>query len=225
MLFDETTAENPYMQSEKAEEWDALRNRGAASDDLAPLKLCDRDTLVDVGCGSGYHTVEASRRCGRVHGVDVSPAMIAITKRNAQLAGQLNVECHQNGFLSADFRAMHPTKAFSWGALHHLPDAWKGLAFCRIADALPTGGMFMLMDLVYSCSPRELVERQAAYVQEVSKLHGPEVADDLAGSLVHEFPTYNRVIRQLASEAGFEVVEEASLPSGCWSNFLCRRVQ
>lgn len=38
-------------------------------------------TVLDLGCGSGRHTVYLAQRGFRVFGIDVSPTGIALTKR------------------------------------------------------------------------------------------------------------------------------------------------
>ena len=50
-------------------------------------------TILDIGCGTGRHTVELTRRGWRVTGIDLSDSMLAVAKEKAAKAG-----------LSIDFR-------------------------------------------------------------------------------------------------------------------------
>ena len=49
------------------------------------LELADDETIVDLGCGSGEHTIELARRSpnGSAHGIDGSPAMIEAARKLA----------------------------------------------------------------------------------------------------------------------------------------------
>lgn len=47
------------------------------------LGLASSDVLIDFGSGTGTFALAAARRCGRVHAVDVSPAMIEYAKTKA----------------------------------------------------------------------------------------------------------------------------------------------
>jgi SAM-dependent methyltransferase len=52
-------------------------------------------TVLDLGCGSGFDTLLAARRVGasgKVIGVDMTPEMIAKARTNAESLGVMNVE-------------------------------------------------------------------------------------------------------------------------------------
>jgi cyclopropane fatty-acyl-phospholipid synthase-like methyltransferase len=51
------------------------------------LDLAPGMTLLDLGCGTGRHTVELARRGLQVTGIDVSPGMLAEARQNAEKAG------------------------------------------------------------------------------------------------------------------------------------------
>ena len=50
---------------------------------LSRLDLTDSETVVDLGCGSGEHTIELARRTahGSAYGIDGSPAMIDAARK------------------------------------------------------------------------------------------------------------------------------------------------
>jgi trans-aconitate 2-methyltransferase len=71
---------------------------------LARLQLEPRERIVDLGCGTGEHTVELARRTseGRVLGIDSSPAMI---ERALRLHQTLDPELRARlQFKLSDFR-------------------------------------------------------------------------------------------------------------------------
>jgi ubiquinone/menaquinone biosynthesis C-methylase UbiE len=52
------------------------------------------DAILDVGCGRGAVLVPASRRVGRLVGVDASPGMLAEARRELERVGAGGVELH-----------------------------------------------------------------------------------------------------------------------------------
>lgn len=54
---------------------------------LQELDLPQGSRILDVGCGTGRHSVEMARRGYRVTGVDFSTGMLAEARKAAQLAG------------------------------------------------------------------------------------------------------------------------------------------
>jgi len=59
----------------------------SAREMLAALDVEAGQTVADLGCGNGYHTLELARRCapgGRVYGVDIQPEMLAALKQRAE---------------------------------------------------------------------------------------------------------------------------------------------
>lgn len=79
----------------KAEEWDRHvgehgdANRRMNSDPVLWRFLGDVAGLrvLDAGCGTGYLSVELARRGAEVVGVDESPEMVRVARRNADRAG------------------------------------------------------------------------------------------------------------------------------------------
>ena len=62
----------------------AIRDVEAESNQaLDLLGLASSDILIDFGSGTGTFALAAARRCGRVHAVDVSSAMIGYAKTKA----------------------------------------------------------------------------------------------------------------------------------------------
>ena len=51
------------------------------------LKLKPGDTLLDAGCGPGFHSVDFARRGLRVEGVELRPERVAEANQHAEAAG------------------------------------------------------------------------------------------------------------------------------------------
>lgn len=61
---------------------------------LAAIGLDGGETVVDLGCGSGYYTrrlAQAVGESGEVYGVDIQPEMLELLRRSAEEAGLDNV--------------------------------------------------------------------------------------------------------------------------------------
>ena len=89
----------------------------------ALARLCEGDSVVDVGCGTGSLAIEAKRQVGPkgvVTGIDASPEMLARAIVKARRAGQpielLNATAQALPFPAARFDA-----ALCTLMLHHLP--------------------------------------------------------------------------------------------------------
>jgi 2-polyprenyl-3-methyl-5-hydroxy-6-metoxy-1,4-benzoquinol methylase len=59
--------------------------RSKITPDFAPSKT------LDFGCGVGRLAIPLARRCGVVHGIDVSPSMLLEAKKNAEKRGVTNI--------------------------------------------------------------------------------------------------------------------------------------
>ena len=80
---------------------------------LARLELGPRERIVDLGCGTGEHTLELARRSsqGSVVGLDSSPAMI---ERALMLHERLGPEIQQRlQFKLADFRDFEAERKYT----------------------------------------------------------------------------------------------------------------
>jgi trans-aconitate 2-methyltransferase len=101
---------------------------------LARLRLGNNERIVDLGCGTGEHTVELARRTpqGCVLGIDSSPAMI---ERAQELHETLEPELRQRvTFELADFRNFSAERShsvvFSNAALQWVSDHRAVLRSC-----------------------------------------------------------------------------------------------
>jgi len=103
-------------------------------------KYCPRGaSILDVGCGAGYFSLELARHGYRVHAVDISAACIREARRVAadnpytDGFGSLRYEVSEFGATSGQYDVV-----MFGGSLHHLVDLEASVA--HAADLLAPGG-------------------------------------------------------------------------------------
>jgi SAM-dependent methyltransferase len=113
------------------------------------LKLAKGSSILDIGCGTGRHSVELARRGYRVTGIDISSGMLAQARSKAEKAG-LGIEFIQCA--AQDFKPSQKYDAvisLCEGALCLFAESdniWsKDMAiFANIAEALDPGSPFLI---------------------------------------------------------------------------------
>src|SRR5437899_1328216 len=101
-------------------------------------------TLVDLGCGSGIFAAMAERAGFHVTGVDISPAMVALAKRESPKSHFVRSSLDKFSVPLCDV-VTALGEPFNYGAERRVSDLRR--VFGRIARALRPGGMF-LFDLI-----------------------------------------------------------------------------
>ncbi|MFY1069256.1 class I SAM-dependent methyltransferase [Enterococcus sp. AD013-P3] len=135
--YDETDFFDKYSQMTRSKEglagageWQTLRRL---------LPDFDKKTVLDLGCGYGWHCkYAADHGAKQVIGVDLSEKMLAeAAKRNADP----KIDYRQGDILEAAFPADTFDIVFSSLAFHYLPD-WTAMVK-RVASYLKSGGTFL----------------------------------------------------------------------------------
>ncbi len=165
-----------------------LRRTHGAVVELAGSSAGER--VLDVGCGPGSLTVALKASVGpsgSVHGVDASPEMIEVARRNASKAGaEVNFQVGLGEALP------FPDGTFdlvvSQLAIHHLPDDLKPSAFGEMHRVLKPGGRCLIVDFE---PPKSIPGRLVARMVLGSEMMGVNVED----------------YRTLLENAGFKKVE------------------
>lgn len=174
--------------------------------------------LVDVGCGTGLLAVAAASEAGRVVGVDPSPAMLEVARRQSDA-----VEWVEAGFLTYEHEGNPPQLVHSRNALHHLPDFWKGVALARLADLLSPGGVLVLSDLVYDFEPGEADLRIEDWLAGAAPTPAEGwTRDELETHIRDEHSTFAWLLAALLEHAGFETLER-DVRAGIYATYVCRR--
>ncbi len=112
-------------------------------------KLREGETVLDIGCGAGFDTLQAAQQVGptgRVIAVDMTDAMLEKTRLGAQALGLTNVDA-KLGFaeeLPADDASVDVV--ISNGVINLTPD--KMAVMAEVSRVLRPGGRFQIADII-----------------------------------------------------------------------------
>ena len=175
----------------------------------ALAKLRPGETVVDLGCGGGLDVFLAARRvgpAGKAIGIDMTPEMLALARRNAAESGLANVEFHEATIDRLPLAAGSVDCVISNCVINLAPD--KPAVFREIARVLKPGGRVALSDIALRQPlPAELSEDLMAYVGCVA---GAILIDDYRASLVAAGLAHVEVIDSGADLNAYAAVEGQS---------------
>jgi arsenite methyltransferase len=150
------------------------------------------ETVVDIGCGAGADLCVAALfvgATGQAIGLDLTPAMAAKARVNAQQAGLHNVTVLEANIENLPLPPESADVVISNGAINLAPD--KARVFREIHRILRPGGRFQFADMVRRNSGCDAITKDGSW------------ADCVAGTLPPE------QYIELLQAAGFQQVELA----------------
>jgi ubiquinone/menaquinone biosynthesis C-methylase UbiE len=120
------------------------------------------DNVLDIGCGNGPLTLAAQKwvgLTGEAHGIDPSPEMIAVARKNAASA-KLPTQFEVGLVESIPFPDATFDVVMNRLVMHHLPGDLKQRGLAEMRRVLKPGGMCLVIDFEPPTSPilRHLVE-------------------------------------------------------------------
>jgi SAM-dependent methyltransferase len=194
------------------------------AEDVARLRrfgLDETATLVDLGAGTGALALAAASLCRRVVAVDVSAAMLDVTREEAARRGVTNVELVQAGFLTYEHRGDPADFVYSRNALHHLSDFWKAIALRRIGELLRPGGVLFLRDLVFSFDPGEAPGAIETWLAGAAADPAEGwTRSELEAHVRDEHSTFTWLLGPMLERSGFEI-REAEGRASVYAGYVC----
>lgn len=195
----------------------------SAEDIITALGLKPEHAVIDMGCGTGAFTLHAASRCKKVYAVDVSAAMLQYLKKKAEKDNLNNIEYRQCGFLTYEHEEEPVDAVVSVAVLHHLPDFWKLVGLCRIADTLKPGGRMCLFDVVYKFNPREYRDAFEQWISTAKTNLGKELGDETAIHIRDEYSTCDWILEGMLERSGFSIDGQKTLETGFGTTYICTR--
>ena len=188
--------------------YDAAQNTSLEAERALVARLAPPagGVAAEFGCGTGALAVALAERCGRVHAVDISASMLAVTARRAERAGRANLVTQRAGFLSFALPEDSLDLVTSKYAFHHLPDFWKAAALVRLRRALKPGGRLYIADVVFACAPDAIPATVEGWIGWMTRETGYS-RDEVATHVRDEHSTFDWILRGLVERAGFRVLD------------------
>lgn len=113
------------------------------------LSLRTGAEIIDIGCGTGRHSIELARRGYSVTGVDQSPGMLSVARKNAEQAGVSIDFVHASAQDYVSLKKADAVISICEGALclfNENDDLWsKDMAIlANMAESLAPAGRFLV---------------------------------------------------------------------------------
>ena len=127
----------------------AVESMAGTGNPFALGELLPGEWVLDCGSGSGVDSLIAARMIGpdgSVIGVDMTPEMLVKARRNAKVAGLVNVEFREGALEELPVPDEWADVVISNGVLNLVPD--KALALAECFRILRPGGRIQLADIV-----------------------------------------------------------------------------
>jgi len=132
----------------------------------ASASLGPGEVVVDLGCGGGLDVFLAAQKVGptgRAIGIDMTPQMIDLARRNATKSGVTNVEFHLGMIDAIPLPDASVDVIVSNCVINLATD--KQAVFCEMLRVLKPGGRVAISDIALKQSlPPELAQNLLAYV-------------------------------------------------------------
>lgn len=136
----------------RANIWYDYLSKRLVADLIKPFKT---DVILDFGCGTGRICQYLSPWVSKIYGLDVSPELLVIARREAENRGMKNIEFLLNDAAQAAFSQIPDAsvdKAFCYGVICHINDELMLDNLQLLNKKLKAGGTLTLIEHV---APKE----------------------------------------------------------------------
>lgn len=195
------------------------------------LERLDGRTFLDIGCGSGLHSLAAFQLgAARVVSFDYDPDSVATTRMLHEYAGAPDYWTVQQGsVLDREFMEGlgEADIVYSWGVLHHTGDVWT--AFENACACIAEGGLFYVAlysaNMYQNPSPEYWLDKKQRYLRagplERRWMEVVYVWHDLLGGRITKIPKLIRKIRGYDEQRGMTWYTEVKDWLGGWPMEFC----
>lgn len=150
-------------QAKNFSNWSVTRNEEYMQAYFEFIGFQLEDELLDVACGTGEFSVFCAKRIKGVHGIDISPGMIELAKKQARASGSTNLtfECHDVEHIPCADNSFSVIQCRS--AFHHMenyPQVFEEMLRCCRPDGRLAVQDIMAYDDLRVNSFLETLERE-----------------------------------------------------------------
>lgn len=231
MLFDEKKpVGGTFLDLERAKKWDDRSTKLESNhlekvkDITSKLMLTPESIVADLGCGTGFFTIELARYCKKVFAIDISPIMLELLNEKILINGISNIVFNNKGIL--EYLSEHENNDLDALILqvsfHHLPDFWKSVAVYHMARILKPNGKVFLSDVIFTFPVSDYKECFKEMIDFI-RLKGDEgLTKDAENHLLEEYSTFDWIIEGMFQRNGFKMISKDK-KSSTYSDYIFQK--
>ncbi|MCP4370466.1 MAG: methyltransferase domain-containing protein [Deltaproteobacteria bacterium] len=140
------------LQADKFSNWSVTRNLEYMQQYAEFCGLIEKDTLLDVACGTGEYAIYCAQKINKVCGVDLSNKMIEVAQKNANALQLENLSFQVQDVLKLPFESNQFSIVNCKSAFHHFDDYEMNI--CEMKRCCKTGGRISVQDIIAYENPK-----------------------------------------------------------------------
>jgi len=140
------------LQADKFSNWAVTRNTEYMKQYSEFCGIIEKDTLLDVACGTGEYAIYCAQKIKNVCGVDLSSKMIEVASKNADDLQLKNISFKVQDVLKLPFESNQFSIVNCKSALHHFEDYTKNIS--EMKRCCKTGGRISVQDIIAYENPK-----------------------------------------------------------------------